>query len=94
MNGRPLTIEWESDNIPSILETWHCGTMAGEAMQEYYLERKSLRKINHDFSKKRRANSIFYNKKSTGRPVPILDRFFILTILMFLTFRFILLDMD
>ena len=34
MNGRPLTLEWENDNIPAILETWHLGNESGDAIAD------------------------------------------------------------
>ena len=32
MNGRPLNLTWAVENIPAILETWHLGTQAGNAI--------------------------------------------------------------
>ncbi len=32
MNGRPLTLSWENDHVPAILEAWHGGTEAGNAV--------------------------------------------------------------
>ena len=29
MNGRPLTLSWEHENVEAILEAWYPGTMAG-----------------------------------------------------------------
>jgi beta-glucosidase len=34
MNGRPLTINWISENIPAILETWFLGDQAGNAIAD------------------------------------------------------------
>ena len=69
MNGRPLTIEWESDNIPSILETWHCGTMAGEAIARILFGKENPSgKLTMTFPRNVGQIPIFYNKKSTGRP--------------------------
>ena len=31
-NGRPLTIPWAAQNIPTILEGWHLGTQSGNAI--------------------------------------------------------------
>lgn len=33
-NGRPITLDWESRNIPSIVEVWYGGERAGEAIAE------------------------------------------------------------
>src|SRR5262249_29792868 len=34
MNGRPLTLTWENENIDAILESWFGGTMAGAAITD------------------------------------------------------------
>lgn len=31
-NGRPLSITWEHDNIPAIIEAWHIGEQGGKAI--------------------------------------------------------------
>jgi len=31
MNGRPLILEWASDHVPAIVETWFLGIEAGNA---------------------------------------------------------------
>ncbi|BCJ98992.1 glycoside hydrolase family 3 protein [Anaerocolumna chitinilytica] len=33
-NGRPLSITWENDNIPAIIEAWHVGEQGGKAIAE------------------------------------------------------------
>lgn len=33
-NGRPLTINWEAEHIPAILEAWYLGERGGRAMAE------------------------------------------------------------
>ena len=32
MNGRPLDLSWEDENIPVIVEAWHLGQRAGTAI--------------------------------------------------------------
>ena len=34
INGRPLSIEWTSENIPAIVEAWNCGEKGGLAVAE------------------------------------------------------------
>ncbi len=34
MNGRPLTIPWAAENIPSIVEAWQLGSQTGNAIAE------------------------------------------------------------
>ena len=36
MNSRPLTLTWEDENIPAILETWFSGTESGNAILMYW----------------------------------------------------------
>lgn len=33
-NGRPLSITWENDNIPAIIEAWHVGEQGGSAISK------------------------------------------------------------
>ncbi|HBI72466.1 MAG TPA: glycoside hydrolase, partial [Lachnospiraceae bacterium] len=33
-NGRPLSITWENDHIPAIIEAWHVGEQGGRAIAE------------------------------------------------------------
>jgi beta-glucosidase len=33
-NGRPLSITWEAENIPAIVEAWHIGEQGGKAIAE------------------------------------------------------------
>ena len=69
MNGRPLTISWEAEYIPSILETWHCGTMAGDAIAEVLVGKHNPSgKLTMSFPKNIGQIPIFYNQKNTGRP--------------------------
>ena len=32
--GRPLTIKWENDNVPAIINVWFGGTEAGDAIAD------------------------------------------------------------
>src|ERR1051326_2505434 len=34
INGRPMTISWIAENVPSILEAWMAGTQSGNAMAD------------------------------------------------------------
>ena len=34
LNGRPLSIGWEAENVPAILEAWEPGTMGGAAVAD------------------------------------------------------------
>ena len=36
-NGRPLTLSWESENVPAILDVWFAGSEAGDAIADALL---------------------------------------------------------
>lgn len=69
-NGRPLTINWADKHIPAIVEAWHLGTQAGNAIaQVLYGDYNPSGKLPITFPKNIGQIPIYYNKKSTGRPV-------------------------
>lgn len=69
MSGRPLTIEWLDDNAPSILNTWHLGTMAGQAIAEtLFGQNNPSGKLTITFPRNVGQIPIYYSMKNTGRP--------------------------
>jgi beta-glucosidase len=69
MNGRPLTLQWEDDNMDAILETWHAGTMAGAAIADILFgDVNPSGKITMTFPRNVGQIPIYYNHKNTGRP--------------------------
>ncbi|MES1216032.1 MAG: beta-glucosidase BglX [Bacteroidota bacterium] len=69
MNGRPLTLSWEEENMDAILETWFPGTMAGPAINEIlYADANPSAKITMSFPRNVGQIPIYYNHKNTGRP--------------------------
>ncbi|MBK5269847.1 MAG: beta-glucosidase BglX, partial [Bacteroidia bacterium] len=69
MNGRPLTLSWEDENMDAILETWFPGTMAGSAINEVlYGDANPSAKITMSFPRNVGQIPIYYNHKNTGRP--------------------------
>lgn len=71
MNGRPLTIEWEANNVPAILETWQLGTEAGNAIAKVLFgEYNPSGKLPMTFPRSVGQIPIYYNHFSTGRPNP------------------------
>ncbi len=69
MNGRPLTLNWPSKNIPAILETWHLGTQSGNAIsQVIYGDYNPSGKLPMSFPRSVGQMPLYYNHKSTGRP--------------------------
>jgi beta-glucosidase len=69
MNGRPLTINWISENIPAILETWYLGDMSGKAIASVLFgDYNPSGKLPITFPRSVGQIPIYYNAKSTGRP--------------------------
>lgn len=69
MNGRPLTIEWEAENIPAILETWQLGTQTGNAIaQVIFGDYNPSGKLPMTFPRSVGQIPIYYNHTSTARP--------------------------
>jgi beta-glucosidase len=68
-NGRPLTIPWAAQNIPTILEGWHLGTQSGNALaQVLYGDYNPSGKLPMTFPRSVGQVPIYYNYKNTGRP--------------------------
>lgn len=68
-NGRPLTIPWAAENIPSIVEAWHLGSQAGNAIaQVLYGDYNPSGKLPMSFPRSVAQLPIYYNYKNTGRP--------------------------
>lgn len=69
MNGRPLTIPWEAENIPSILETWYLGSETGNAIADVVTGAYNPSgKLTMSFPRAVGQVPIYYNYRSTGRP--------------------------
>ena len=72
MNGRPLTITWADEHLPSILETWQLGTQSGNAIAEVLFgDYNPSGKLPMTFPRDVGQVPIYYNHHSTGRPGPI-----------------------
>ncbi|WP_297332608.1 beta-glucosidase BglX [Flavobacterium sp.] len=69
MNGRPLTLNWENENMDAILEAWFPGTMGGDAIaQTLYGMNVPSGKLPMTFPRNVGQVPIYYNHKNTGRP--------------------------
>lgn len=69
MNGRPLTINWEKDNLDAILEAWFSGTMGGTAIADVLTGKYNpAGKLTMTFPQNVGQIPLFYNHKNTGRP--------------------------
>jgi len=70
MNGRPLTLSWENDNVEAILEAWYPGTLAGPAISSILFgEAIPSGKLSMTFPRNVGQIPIYYNHKMTGRPL-------------------------
>lgn len=72
--GRPLTINWEKENIPSILNVWFGGTETGNAIADaiYGPANGGINpsgKLTVTFPQHVGQIPIYYNHKNTGRPM-------------------------
>ena len=69
MNGRPLALGWEDENVPAILEGWHLGVRMGDAVAEVLLGDKVPEgKLSSSFPAVNGIEPLYYNHPSTGRP--------------------------
>lgn len=70
MNGRPLDLTWEDENVPAILETWFAGTQAGPAIADVLFgDYNPSGKLPVTFPRSVGQIPIHYNMKNTGRPI-------------------------
>lgn len=70
MSGRPLTIQWENDNIDAIIETWFAGTQAGPAIADVLFGTANPSgKLSMTWPRNTGQIPIYYNAKNTGRPL-------------------------
>ena len=69
LNGRPLTLSWENDNMDAILEAWWPGTRGGDAIaQTLFGDNNPSGKLPITFPRNVGQIPIYYNHKNTGRP--------------------------
>ncbi len=69
-NGRPLTLEWEDDHIPAILDAWFGGSEAGDAVADVLFgDVNPSGKLTMSFPKNVGQVPIYYSHKNTGRPL-------------------------
>ncbi len=69
MNGRPLEINWMAENVPAILETWHLGSQAGNAIADVLFgDYNPSGKLPVSFPRSVGQMPLYYNHLFTGRP--------------------------
>jgi beta-glucosidase len=68
--GRPMTIKWESENVPAILNVWFAGTEAGDAIADVLFgDAIPSGKLSTTWPQNIGQIPLFYNHKNTGRPL-------------------------
>lgn len=69
-NGRPMTIEWENENVPAILDVWFGGSEAADAICDVLFgDVNPSGKLTACFPKNVGQIPIYYAHKNTGRPL-------------------------
>lgn len=69
MNGRPLALGWEAENLPVIVEAWHLGIQMGNAVADVlYGNVNPSGKLASSFPAASGQCPIYYNHPNTGRP--------------------------
>ncbi|MEZ4809198.1 MAG: beta-glucosidase BglX [Allomuricauda sp.] len=69
MSGRPLTLNWEAEHIPAIVEAWQLGSQAGNAIANVVFGAYNPSgKLPMTFPRSVGQVPIYYNHFSTGRP--------------------------
>ncbi|WP_428741690.1 beta-glucosidase BglX [Tenacibaculum sp.] len=77
MNGRPMDITWAAQNTSAILECWHLGSQAGNAIADVVFgDYNPSGKLPVSFPYNSGQEPFYYNHLNTGRPNNSHDRFF------------------
>lgn len=70
MNGRPLDLSWEDQNVDAILEAWYLGTMAGHSVADVVSGAYNpSARLTMSFPRSVGQLPLYYNHKNTGRPI-------------------------
>lgn len=70
-DGRPLTIEWESQNVPAIINVWFGGTETAYSLADVLFgDVNPSGKLTMTFPRNVGQIPIYYAQHNTGRPAP------------------------
>lgn len=76
VNGRPLTLTWENEHVPAILEAWAPGIEGGNAIADVLFgDYNPSGKITMTFPRSVGQIPIYYNHRNTGRPMDPKNKF-------------------
>lgn len=76
LNGRPLTLAWEAEHVPAILEAWFPGVQAGYAIADVLFgDVNPSGKLPVTFPRSVGQIPLHYDAKNTGRPFKPADKF-------------------
>lgn len=69
MNGRPLSIDWDAEHVPAIVETWFLGTETGSGVADVLFgDYNPSGKLPVTFPRTVGQIPMYYDHMSTGRP--------------------------
>ena len=69
-NGRPLTLNWEAENVPAILDVWFGGSETADAVADVLFgDVNPSGKLTMTFPKNIGQVPLYYAAKNTGRPL-------------------------
>jgi len=76
MNGRPLILEWASDHVPAIVETWFLGVEAGNATADVLFgDVNPSGRLPVTFPRVLGQVPLYYNHHNTGRPPDVNNKY-------------------
>ena len=71
VTGRPLTLEWENEEMDAILNVWSPGSEGGNAVADVLFgDVNPSAKLTMSFPREVGQLPLYYNHKNTGRPHP------------------------